>query len=148
MWHCKITWLQIRRPGYSNLKLCVCWRKGERGPVLLTAEITSPAALRTVLHHGGSWNNDVTFEPQPGPDQMVDFLIKYLSAPGNYPTSVWLFDGHCKTVDHQLPCSYWCINKSQPRLSSEINLFYFTYAIGSLNSLQIISLQIVFMFSP
>lgn len=89
------------RLGYSNLKWCVCVcvleKMRESSTLLLTAEITSPAGLRTVLHHGGSWNNDVTSEPQPGPDQMVDFRIKYLSAPGNYPTSVCLFDGHCKT---------------------------------------------------
>lgn len=39
--------------------------------LLLTAEITSPADQRAVLHHGGSWNSDVTFEPQPVPDQTV-----------------------------------------------------------------------------
>lgn len=93
--------LQLSRLGYSNLKCCFCVcvleKMRERSTLLLTAEITSPAGLRTVLHHGGSWNNDVTFEPQPGPDQMADLLIKYLSAPGNYPTSVWLFGGHCKT---------------------------------------------------
>lgn len=76
--------------------VCVLEKMRESSTLLLTAEITSPAGMRTVLHHGVSWNNDVTFEPQPGPDQMVDFLIKYLSAPGNYATSVWLSDGHCK----------------------------------------------------
>lgn len=55
------------------------------GTLLLTAEITSPAGLRAVLHHGASWNNDVTFEPQPASHQMVDTLITYLSAPGNNP---------------------------------------------------------------
>lgn len=75
---------------YQTEAVCLYVRK------LHTAEITSPAALRAVLHHGGSWNNDTTSEPQPGPDQMVDFLIKYLSGPSNWPTSVWLFDGHHK----------------------------------------------------
>lgn len=88
----------IIRLGYSNRSdVYVLEKMRESATLLLTAEITSPAGLRTVLHHGGSWNNDVTFEPQPWPDQMLDSLIKYLSAPGNYPTSAWLFDGHCKT---------------------------------------------------
>ena len=98
MWHCKTTSRKLSRLWYSNLKcvrVCVCDR--ESSTLLLTAEITSPADLRTVLCHGGSWNNDLTFEPQSAPDQMVDLLIKYLSAPGNYPTSVLLFSGHCIT---------------------------------------------------
>ena len=65
--------------------VCVLERMSVSGTLLLTAEITSPAGLRAVLHHGDSWNNDVTFEPQPASHQMVDVLIKYLSAPGNYP---------------------------------------------------------------
>lgn len=77
--------------------MCVLKKVRESSTPLLTAEITAPAGLRTVLHHEGSWIHDVTFEPQPGPDQMLDFLIKYLSAPVNYPTSVWQFDGHYKT---------------------------------------------------
>lgn len=75
----------------------MCVRERESYTLLPTAEITSPADLGTVLHHGGSWNNDMTSEPQPGPDQMVDLLIKYLSAPGNYPTSVWLSGVYCNT---------------------------------------------------
>lgn len=46
-------------------------KASECAALLLTAEITSPADQRAVLHHGGSWNSDVTFEPQPVPDQTV-----------------------------------------------------------------------------
>lgn len=89
----------LSRLWYSNLRRCVCVleKTTKSSTLFLTAEITSPAELRTVLHHGGSWNNDVAFEPQSGPDQMVDLPIKYLSAPGNYPTSVWLF---CRSLQN------------------------------------------------
>lgn len=91
MWHCKTTWPRFKPTWVwqSEAVLCVSEKMSESSTLLLTAEITSPAGLRTVLHHGGSWNSDVTFEPQPGPDQVVDLLIKYLSAPGNCKTGSW-----------------------------------------------------------
>lgn len=101
MWYCKIpiTTLNLTWVKHFDVSvfMCVLKKMRESSAPLLTAEITAPAGLRTVLHHGGSWIHDVTFEPQPGPDQMLDFLIKYLSASVNYPTSVWHFDGHYKT---------------------------------------------------
>lgn len=58
----KKTWIQLSE---------ILKKMRESSTLLLAAEITSPAGLRAVLHHGGSWNNDVTFEPQPGPGQVI-----------------------------------------------------------------------------
>lgn len=68
MWHCKTTSV------HSSGDAVITPKTRASSKLLLTAEKTSPAGLRTVLHHRGSWNNDVTFEPQLGPDQMGDFF--------------------------------------------------------------------------
>ena len=67
--------------------LCVYLSCKQHASLLFTAEITSPAALGSVLHHEDSWSNDFTSEPQTGPDQVLELRIKYLSALSNYHTA-------------------------------------------------------------
>lgn len=107
MWYCKIpvaahNLTRVRRFKVSvfvwaRVPVCALSKMRKRSTALLTAESTAPAGLRTVLHHGDSRIHDVTFEPQPGPDQMLDFLIKYLLASVNHPTSVRQCDGCYET---------------------------------------------------
>lgn len=61
-----------------------CVRDGENERQLHTVDHSWENFPCWALHHGGSWNNGVTSEPQPGPDLMLHFMIKYLSAPGSY----------------------------------------------------------------
>lgn len=86
---------------FQSERVCVCLcvrrAKRERAPQHCSQlNQLPPAGLRTVLHHGDSRIHDATFEPQPGPDQMLDFVIKYLLAPVNHPTSVRRCNGRCE----------------------------------------------------
>lgn len=77
---------------------CVCvWRNGESHTVAHSWD-NLPCWFENSAPSWGSWNNDVTSEPQPGTDQTVDFLIKYLSAKGNYPASA------CLMVNCKISC--------------------------------------------